>query len=342
MLRTKRVEKTFIALLLCGLLGSCATPLTGTADETDAKTEESGMTLHKEAASQTLYLDALDNVKTGSQKFTTVRRGDFIMESTISAKIVYPKQKRVRYSFPYGNTYFIETVGGMSSRKKAGDVIAHIYVAIDEIQIATLERQMQRMEERGETGNTYEDYQKRLEEMQKALSQSEIVMEEDGILLEQDSYRGGTQISSYSIVVADPSERLLEVSNENKQFRFGQTVKVSAKIDGVTHTGTGTVITASAGTISEELAGTTAHIRLDEESEYLYDGTGIMVTVETVHMEDVLLLDASAAYIENGKQMAKVMDENGLHAVTFSFGRKSSSVYWVIDGLEEGDQILIQ
>ena len=53
------------------------------------------------------------------------------------------------------------------------------------------------------------------------------------------------QISSYTIVVADPAERLLEVPNENKQFRFGQSVKVAAKVNGVTCYGTGTVITAS-------------------------------------------------------------------------------------------------
>lgn len=342
MLRIKKMEKAVLALLLCCFLGACGAESAEPAEEAGTEVQEGGLTLHKEAVSETLYLDALDSVKTGTQKYTTVRRGDFIMESTVSAKIVYPKQKRVRYSFPYGNTYFFETVGTMSQKKKAGDVIANIYVVVDEIQIARLERQIQRMEERGETGNTYEDYQLRLKEMQEALNQREIVMEEDGILLDQDSYRFGTKISSYSITVADPTERLLEVSNENRQFRFGQTVTISAKVDGVSCTGTGTVITASTGTVSEELAGTTAYIQLDKESEYLYDGTGIMVTVETVHMEDVLLLDASGAYMENGQQMAKVMDENGLHAVSFSFGRKSSSTYWVVDGLEEGDQILVQ
>ena len=130
--------------------------------------------------------------------------------------------------------------------------------------------------------------------------------------------------------------------NENKQFRFGQSVKVSAKVDGVTCYGTGTVITASAALVSEELAGTTAYIRLDEESEYLYDGSGVSVTVETIHMKDVLLLDASATYTANGTQMVKVKDEYGLHAVGFSFGRKNANTYWVIDGLEEGAQILVQ
>lgn len=314
------------------------------APKQEAEQEESapGLTIEKEVSSETLYTDALETTASGTQKFTTVRRGDFVMESTVAASVIYPKKKTIRYSFPYGETYYMEAVGLETPNKKVGDPIAKIYVSIDEIQLASMERQIQRMEERGETGATYTEALERLEEMKEALNTTEIVMEEDGILLEQETLRFGTQISSYTIVVGDPKERLLEVTNENKQFRFGQSVKVSAKVNGVTCYGTGTVITASAAMISEELAGTTAYIRLDEESEYLYDGSGFSVTVETVRMKDVLLLDASAVYMANGTQMVKVKDEYGLHAVGFTFGRKNATTYWVVDGLEEGAQILVQ
>ena len=373
MLRIKRKGKVVLALTVCILMGTCAAAPAGmeipegadwnysdwntngqkkpgqsAADKKNdqkAETEQEenqGLTIQKEVSSETLYTDALENTKTETQKYTTVRRGDFVMESTVAATVAYPKKQTVRYDFPYGQTYYLEAVGLETKNKVAGDPIAKIYVMIDEIQLASMERQIQRMEERGETGATYTEALELLEEMKEALNTTEIVMEEDGILLEQETLRFGTQISSYTIVVADPKERLLEVPNENKQFRFGQSVKVTAKVNGVTCQGTGTVITASAAMVSEELAGTTALIRLDEESEFLYDGSGISVTVETIHMKDVLLLDASATYTANGTQMVKVKDEYGLHAVGFSFGRKNANTYWVIDGLEEGTQILVQ
>lgn len=343
MLRIKQKKWALLATMACIFMGAC-----GPASETRKASgigqsdTTGGLTIQKENVSDTLYTKALETTASETQKYTTVRRGDFVMEATVAASVVYPKQERVRYDFPYGETYYLEAVEMEKSNKIAGDVIARIHVELDEIQLASMERQLQRMEERGETGSAYEEALKRFEEMREALTTTEIVMEEDGILLEQEILRFGTQISSYSIVVADPKERLLEVSNENKQFRYGQSVKVSAKIDGVTQHGTGTVITASAGTISEELAGATAYIRLDEGSEFLYDGSGFSVTVETVRMKDVLLLDASATYMENGMQMVKVKDEYGLHAVGFSFGRKNATTYWVIDGLEEGAQILVQ
>ena len=375
MLKIKGRKRIFLALTLCVVMGTCSAAPAGlpggaggdwdfsdwnatgqtkpgqyapekqpagqnAAQKTEDVTE--GLTIQKEVSSETLYKDALETQTAESQKYTTVRRGDFVMTSTVAASVVYPKQKTIRYDFPYGQTYYMEAVGLETPNKKVGDPIAKIFVAMDEIQLAVMERQIQRMEERGETGATYTEALERLEEMKEALNTTEIVMEEDGILLEQETLRFGTQISSYTIVVADPAERLLEVSNENKQFRFGQNVKVSAKVNGVTCQGTGTVITASAAMISEDLAGTTAFIRLDEESEYLYDGSGFSVTVETVRMKDVLLLDASAVYMANGTQMVKVKDEYGLHAVGFSFGRKNANTYWVIDGLEEGTQILVQ
>ncbi len=337
MLRINRKKKAVIAASLCLVMGTCAAAPAGAEN-----VETPGLTIQKEVSNDTLYLEAIENAESSTQKYATVRRGDFVMESTVAGTVVYPKQERIRYTFPYGETYYLEAVEMEKQNKVAGDVIAHIFVQMDEIQLAAMERQIERMEQRGETGTAYEEAQEQLLEMQEALATTEIVMEEDGILLEQEIPRFGTQISSYSITVADPKERLLEVPNENKQFRYGQKVKVSAKVNGVTCSGTGTVMTASPSVISEELAGTTALIRLDEESEFLYDGNSFSVTVETVRVENALLLDVSATYMENGVQMVKVKDEYGLHAVSFSFGRKNATTYWVIDGLEEGTQILVQ
>ncbi len=343
MLKIKRGMKTVLALTLCVVMGACTTaPATG-SEESDVSAENAGLTIQKEKSSETLYAGALESTSSGTQKFTTVRRGDFVMEATVAGEVVYPEKKTVRYYFPYGDTYYMEAVGVENPNKKEGDAIARIHVAIDEIQLARTERQLQRMEERGgEAGAAYEETLKSFIEMKEALETTEIVMEEDGVLLEQEFPRFGSKISSYTIVVANPKERLIQVPNENKQFRYGQSVKVSAKIGGTTVNGTGTVITASPGTVSEDMSGTTALIRLDEESEYLYDGSALSVTVETIHMKDVLLLDANAVFMANGTQMVKIKDEYGLHAVGFTFGRKNSSVYWVVDGLEEGAQILVQ
>lgn len=344
MLKTKCGKRILGALLAGALVGISASVLEAKAETPAGEASDGSLTIRTEKNTGSLYLEALEQTGTDVdlQKYVQVRREDFITTATVSGTVIYPKQKTVRYSFPYGTTYFLETAGADSKEKKAGDVIAKIYVQIDPIELAYRERQLQRMEERGELGTSYEELKTTLEEMQEAYEQTEIVIEEDGYLLEQENLRYGTQISSYSIVVADLGEQLIEVSDANHQFRFGQEVAVSAKLNGQTVTGKGTVISASVNSISEELAKDTAYIRLDEDSRELYGGSAISVTVETVHMENVLVLDASATYTENGNQMAKIKDEYGLHAVGFSFGRKKNSTYWVIDGLEEGTQVWVQ
>lgn len=344
MLKTKRSIRMLGALAICAVVGICAAVPEAKAEAPESEATNGGLTINTEKSSKTLYTEALERLGSDAdiQKYAEVMRGDFVTTATVSGTVVYPKKETIRYNFPYGTVYFLEAVGMDSPMKKAGDVIAKIHVVIDEIELAQKERQLQRMEERGETGTAYESLKTTLAEMQAVLYQTEIVMEKDGMLLEQTTPRFGSQITSYSIVVADLGEQLIEVPNENKQFRYGQKVTVSAKINGQTVTGTGSVITASANSVSEELAGNTAYIRLDEDSTELYAGSSISVTVETVHMEDVLLLDASATYVENGNQMVKVKDEYGLHAVGFSFGRKGTSTYWVIDGLKEGAKILVQ
>ena len=339
MLKTKRMKQTVSTVVICALLAAC-----GTSEPADKVTGAvtPGLTIQKEKNSDTLYVDALNQTVSENAKYTTVRRGEFVTTVTVPATIIYPNKKTIRYDFPYGTTYYLEAVEREKQKKSKGDPIARIYVVIDETEIAELERQIQRMEERGETESDYDRAWDALEGMREAVDNMEIVMKQDGILLEQESIRFGSVITSYTLVVAEPEERLLEVSNENKQFRYGQTVTVTAKVDGKACTGTGTVITASPDMVSEDLAGAMAYIRLAEDSEYLFDGTGLSVTAETVHVKDALLVDVSATYMKNGVPMVKVKDENGLHAVTFSFGRKNETDYWVIDGLEEGAQVLVQ
>lgn len=346
MLRIKQGKRILGALILCAMAGVCGgVPAMEAMAEAPANgTETGGLTIQTEKNAKTLYTEALEYAASGAdtQKYTQVTRGDFVVTATVSGTVVYPKEETLRYEFPYGTVYFLEMTGTDSSVKEAGDAIAKIYVEIDPIELASMERQLQRMEERGETGSAYEELKTTLEEMQEAYNQTEIVMEEGGLLLEQENPRYGSQLTSYSIVVADLGEQLIQVDNTGKQFRYGQEVTVSAKINGKTVTGKGNVISASANSVSEELAGSVAYIALAEESAELYTGSTIQVTVETVHMENVLLLDASAVYTEKGKQMVKIKDTYGLHAVTFSFGRKNNSKYWVVDGLEEGAQVLIQ
>ena len=125
MLKIKRGMKTVFALTLCVALGTCAAAPANTSEEKKAETSENtGLTIQKESSSKILYKEALEAETSENQKFTTVRRGDFVISDSVKGEVVYPEQKRIRYDFPYGETYYFEAVGIEKSNKAAGEPIA--------------------------------------------------------------------------------------------------------------------------------------------------------------------------------------------------------------------------
>lgn len=304
--------------------------------------DTSGITLETGEDTKTLYWDALTQDMTEKQRFLTLKRGNYTATASLAATVEYPVQHEEIVTFPYGTIYLMGTNEQEDPYREAGEVIAYIHVELDEMEMARMEKQVQRLEERGEIYGYYSYLKSTLDAMKKAATQTEIVMEESGYLVEHDWGFRGSQISQYRYVVADASDRILSVTNQNNQFRYGQKVTVTGTINNKKVSGTGTVVSASARVISSELAGAKAYIRLDKDSEQLYDARGLSVSVESIRAENILLLDASCVFMKNGVPMVKIRDAYGLHMVGFSFGRKSSSQYWIVDGLEEGAEVLVQ
>lgn len=308
--------------------------------EQDEKT--SGLTINTEASNPILYLDALTQSSTKQQVFTTAKKGNYVATASLAATVEYPVTEEITVTFPYGTIYLMGTNEQDTPYRQAGDVIAYITVDIDEIELQRYEQMVERMEERDSKFGYYTYLKNMVDGMKEAKTQTTIVMEEDGYLVAHDTGWRGTQITQYSYTVADLSERMLSVTNQNNQFRYGQKVTVTGTIDNKQVTGTGTVISASSRVLSSELAGSKAYIKLDADSEKLYDARSLKVSVETIRMDNILLLDAGCVFMNNGVQMVRIKGEGGLYSSGFAFGRKSSTQYWIVDGVQEGNEVLLQ
>lgn len=313
-------------------------------DRRESEDETEKLTVEKEVSNEKLYTDALTEATAEeTRKFTKVKKGDFVSSVSLSGAIEYTSQKEVTVTFPYGKVYINNIIDYRDDPyRKKGDVLATIFVELDEIEVKRLEMKLSRMVERGEFTEEYIQTKDTLAAMLDAARQTEIVMEEDGYLLDREYAARGTQISAYHYILANPKERLISVSNTGNNFRFGQQVTVTAQSGNQKVTGIGTVVSASSQEISAGLAGTTAYIKLNEDSEEIYSGFSLQVSTETIHMNNVLLLPVSAVFMNNGAQMVKLQDQYGLHVAGFFFGRKNTSDYWVLDGLTEGTEVLVQ
>lgn len=298
---------------------------------------------NKGISSDTLYFEALTEDHSVQQKYSVVKRGNYVAEASLNADVVFLETHEVIVSFPYGDIYLERTfIDDQLPYRHQGDLLAQIRVELDEIEMARLEQTVARMEERGETSGYYDYLKQQLDAMHEAATQTDIVMEEDGFLVEQDVAFRGAKISQYRYVVADSDARLIEVANVNNQFRFGQKVTVTAFVSNTQKTGTGTVISGSSRLVSEAMLGGKAYIRLDEDAEELYDGRSLKVSTRTIEADNILLMDEAAAFLQNGFQMVKVKDAFGIHSEPFWFGRKGASQYWVVEGLKEGDEVLLR
>lgn len=307
------------------------------------KTEETPeISLITGQSSEKLYLDALTKETGTQQRFMTLKRGTYTATASLSATVEYPIQHEVIVQFPYGTIYLLGTNEKEDPYREEGEVIATIHVELDPIEMARMEKLVKRLESREDSYGYYSYVKSTYEAMKKAATQTEIVMEESGYLVEHDWGFRGSKISRYRYVVADASERILSVTNQNNQFRYGQKVTVTGTVDNKKVTGTGTVVSASSRVISPELSKEKAYIRLDEGSEQLYDGRSISVSTESIRAENILLLDASCVVMKNGVPTVKVKDANGLNTFSFAIGRKSSTQYWIVDGLAEGTEVLVQ
>lgn len=304
--------------------------------------EAPAITIENESGTKILYLDALTKDMSVNQKFVTLKRGNYTSVMSLGATVEYPVKQEYVVTVPYGTIYLMGINNELGPRCEKGDVLAWIQVEVDMLEMERISMQVARFEERGITTGYYTYLKNMLDGMKQALTQTEITIEEDGYLVEHDWAWRGEQISEFRYVLADPAERMISVENQNNQFRYGQKVTVTGTLDSKKVTGTGTVISASSRVIDSELSNEKAYIKLDGDSTDLYDASGLSVSVESIHVENILLLDAGCVFMKNGVQMVKIKDENGVHISGFVSGRKSPTQYWIVDGLSEGTEVLVQ
>lgn len=291
-----------------------------------------------------LYLDALNRDFSEKQEFVPVNRGTYTATVSLAAEKEFPLRTEYVTSFPYGDIYFDGIVPntGETPYYEAGDVLAKVHVEVNSLELERLELRVKRMEERGQTAGFFDYLKQMVEDMKAASTRTDIVIEESGYLMDYDYAMRGSKIDSYRYVIADPSERLLSVTNQNNQFRYGMRVTVTGTVDMKKVTGTGTVISASSRLLSDELNEQKAYIRLDEEFSNLYDAKDVKITAESIRMENALFVDSGAIFNENGAQMVYVRDKSGVHATGVVCGRSSSNQCWVLDGVDENCEVLIR
>lgn len=96
---------------------------------------------------QDLYLDALKEDATETYRTTAVKKQEYITQSQIKAKVIYPESKYIVNTYTYDNIRFGSFLVENGAKVKKGDKIAELTVSIDNNTLKDLKLSIQREEE---------------------------------------------------------------------------------------------------------------------------------------------------------------------------------------------------
>ena len=154
----------------------------------------------------------------------------------------------------------------------------------------------------------------------------------------------GTAISDgeYLATIFDTSKILLAVNNSGKILKYNMPVSIISKNKDETLELTGRVISFSSDVLSTELISETAYIEVNGDTAGFVWSNNNTVIYHPLTMKNVLLVSVNAVGVDGTKTYVTEYVDNQLYKRYFIAGRFNTKYYWVLDGLKEGMEVIIQ
>lgn len=166
----------------------------------------------------------------------------------------------------------------------------------------------------------------------------------DGYVYNINRYRQGDSLGAYSYMcfIVDASDVKVYVNGGNELFRYGMNVEVAQGTGPYEVSVPGTITTNNSPTLSTSLIGADDIILLDGDTSVFEIGTEVTIKFKSVEMNNVLLVSKKAVYNDtNGDYVYLYKDGRSIKQYILTGGSNSESVY-VVDGLDEGDAVVIK
>jgi len=191
-----------------------------------------------------------------------------------------------------------------------------------------------------------------LAKMEEADAITEITAPISGYIKDVPTLVYGREIPNKMIIgVLEPEKSgILIANNEGNAFRYGKAVEISCKKDDFEKEFTGVVITPSQASVASQASDKKACIRLDEEGKvFLQDNkvNTITVTVKTIEQENAVMVKMGSLELdekdkEGDTAYATIVQEDGSFLKKkVVIGGMNEECYWVLEGIEGGDKIVV-
>ena len=196
---------------------------------------------------------------------------------------------------------------------------------------------------------------KKVKEQKELMTNTELVAPIDGIIgsipynFEGEKVEAGKEL----ITMYATNTVLLKVSRAGEKLRYNMDVTVTKGSGSNAKQYTGRVISAP-NILPGSLGQDYALITLDQEmtlEDYGYQtkgpgrGYGFMTKMEFgatyQELKDVLLVNKNAVRKEDGKYYVYILEDGAVHKRYVSVGLSGKTHYWVLDGVSEGQDVIL-
>ncbi len=191
-----------------------------------------------------------------------------------------------------------------------------------------------------------------LAKMEEADAITEITAPISGYIKDVPTLVYGREIPNKMIIgVLEPEKSgILIANNEGNAFRYGKEVEITCKKEDFEKEFTGVVITPSQASVASQASNKKACIRLDEEGKvFLQDNkvNTITVTVKTIEQENAVMVKMGSLELDekdkdgNTAYATIVQEDGSFLKKKVVIGGMNEECYWVLEGIEGGDKIVV-
>ena len=301
--------------------------------------------------------------ETANYRTAEIVRGDYTETAQSGASEVYPLTYRARYEG--AEARFVRFLVKKGDEVKEGDVLAEVSLnarqdslsaaqaalnaAADEFsrEEARLKLERLRLETekyRYEQERSIRMQEEAIEEAREDFENTQITAPADGIVSDLPTFKEGEPIySGWTMAYLYSTDRLLlRVKNEAGKFRYNMPVTIETGVAKSRTTVTGRVVATDLLLLSSDRKENVAYIALDAQ----YDHRELVIrnsqiSGETVRVQEVLLIPRAALTLEAGNYFVSKLSDDRVEKRFVNSRLSSTPTQWLLQGLEEGDLVIL-
>lgn len=187
-----------------------------------------------------------------------------------------------------------------------------------------------------------DDLQEVITEMEEEIQQTMIISPVDGMVTDLFFKRSGDRVNKGDnlITVSSTEGMLLRLKDNNGRFRYGMPVEISFGPLKSRRVVTGRVVGEDSMLPAERQNGY-AYIRMDPYEEDKTRFVQPSVSANEWFLDGVICINRRAAVLDSGKHYVSKLEDGIVRKRYINIAMQSNTQLWVLQGLEEGETIII-